>query len=150
MANLPTGNGCTPTNRFFIITFLYLCSVMRRIITIILLSFFGFTAANAQMPGMGGMKAGGAPPKMGKIYGKVIDSKTGKPLDMASVALLQVKDGKEVLVKGATTEANGEFSLEELPMFGQFQLAISSLGYKPYKEPVAFDMQALMKAGASM
>jgi ferric enterobactin receptor len=123
---------------------------MKNIFTILLLVCLGLSAANAQMPGaMGGMKGGGVP-KMGKIYGKVIDSKTGKPLDMASVVLLQTKDGKEVLVKGATTQANGEFSLEELPMMGQFQLAISSVGYKPYKQPVAFDMAALMKAGAGM
>ena len=102
--------------------------------------------ANAQMPG--GMKGG--MPKMGKIYGKVVDSKTNKPVEMASVVLLQMNGGKETLVKGVTTEANGEFSLDELPMMGSFQLAISSVGYKPYKKPVAFDMAALMKAGAAM
>ena len=119
---------------------------MKQIFTILLLSVLAMSNAFAQMPG--GMKGG--IPKMGKIYGKVVDSKTGKGVDMASVVLLQSKDGKETLVKGVTTEANGEFSLDELPMMGQFQLAISSVGYKPYKAPVSFDMQALMRAGAAM
>lgn len=101
------------------------------------------------MPGgaSGAMKQA---PKMGKIYGKVVDSKSGKSIDLASVVLLEKKGGKQTLVKGVNTESNGEFSLEELPMFGQFELVISSIGYKEYRQAVAFDMGALMKAGQSM
>ncbi len=98
-------------------------------------------------PGGGnGGAAGRQMPKMGKMYGKVIDDKSGKPVDEASVTLLQ--GGK--LVQGGITEANGEFSLESLPMMGQFELVISALGYKDYRQTAAFDMGALMKAGASM
>lgn len=85
-------------------------------------------------------------PKLGKMYGKVVDSKTGKGIDVASVSLLQAKK----LVQGGITEANGEFSLEGLPMMGQFEIVISALGYKEYRQTVAFDMGALMKAGSSM
>jgi ferric enterobactin receptor len=99
------------------------------------------------MPGSGG---GRQMPKMGKMYGKVVDSKTGKPVDVASVALLQKKGAKMELVKAGLTEANGEFSLDELPMMGQFELTISALGYKDYKQTVAFDMAALMKAGGAI
>lgn len=89
-------------------------------------------------------------PRMGKVYGKVLDDKTGKPVDVASVALLQKKGGKQELVKGSITEADGEFSLDELPVMGAFELVISALGYKEYRQPVAFDMGALMKAGGVM
>jgi ferric enterobactin receptor len=107
--------------------------------------------AQINMPGgAGGQGAMKQAPKMGKIYGKVIDSKSGKALDLASVVLLQKKSGKQELVKGANTESNGEFSLEELPMLGQFELVITALGYKDYRQPVSFDMGALMKMGQSM
>ncbi len=36
-----------------------------------------------------------------------------------------------VLLKGCTTTANGEFSFEDLPIFGQLKLKISATGYKP-------------------
>lgn len=100
----------------------------------------------AQMPGAPGGKQ---MPKMGKFYGKVIDSKTGKPVDVASVVLLQKKDGKQTMVKGAMTEQNGEFSLDELPMMGQFELVISALGYSEYRQTVGFDMSAMMKSGGA-
>jgi len=108
-------------------------------------------AVNAQMGGMGAMGGGGKqPPKMGKIYGKVVDAKTGKPVDAASVLLLQTKNGKKELIKGGLTETNGEFSLDQLPIIGQFELVITALGYKDYSQPTSFDMAALMKAGSSM
>ncbi len=98
-------------------------------------------------PGAGGSGGSGRQmPKLGKMYGKVVDAKTGRPIDVASVSLLQAKK----LVQGGITEANGEFSLESLPMMGQFELVITALGYKDYRQTVAFDMAALMKAGASM
>lgn len=111
--------------------------------------------AQAQMmPGAGpggGRPGGGGAPKMGKVYGKIVDQ-NGKPLDAASVVFLQQQKGsdgkpREVMVKSVLTEANGEFSLDELPMMGTFKLAVHAIGYKELKIPVAFDMSALMKAG---
>jgi outer membrane receptor protein involved in Fe transport len=119
---------------------------MKRIITTLILIALTILKAGAQMPG--GMKGG--IPKMGKVYGKVTDAKSDKAIDAATVLLLQVQNGKDVLVKNVLTEPNGEFSLDELPMMGQFKLSISAPGYKPYEVPVAFDLGALMKAGAGM
>lgn len=118
---------------------------------ILILAVLFSSPAGAQMGGFpsGGQGGGRQAPKMGKMYGKVIDSKTGRPVDVASVSLLQNNKGKKVLVQGAITEANGEFSLENLPMMGQFELIITALGYKDYKQTVAFDMAALMKAGGA-
>jgi outer membrane receptor protein involved in Fe transport len=110
-----------------------------------------YSPAIAQIPGAGAGTGGGRQmPKMGKMYGKVIDSKTGKPVDVASVILLQKKGSRQVLVKGTNTEANGEFSLDELPMLGQFELVITALGYKEHRQQAAFDMSALAKAGGAM
>src|SRR4051794_23802132 len=101
----------------------------------------------------GGMKAGQAPPSMGHVYGKLIDS-LGKPIPDASVVILQnkydtaTKKRKDVLLKAAITKGSGEFSLSELPMFGALKLKISAIGYKPVEKTVAFQM-AMPAGGAA-
>jgi ferric enterobactin receptor len=98
----------------------------------------------AQMPG--GVPPGGkAPqaPSIGHIYGKLVDS-LNKPIADASIVLLQgkfdtvTKKMREVLLKGATTKANGEFSFEELPIFAPLKLKISATGYQPLEQSVLF------------
>ena len=44
----------------------------------------------AQMPGMGNGKNAQAPPNMGHVYGKIVDT-SGNPLSDVSVMLLQNK-----------------------------------------------------------
>lgn len=79
----------------------------------------------------------------GRIYGKLVDS-TGKGIRDASVLLLQSKMDtaskklKEVMIKGVSTQANGDFNIEGLPVIGQFKLNISAVGYQPYTEQVSF------------
>ncbi len=78
------------------------------------------------MPGgMGGM--GGKMPNMAKVYGKVIDAKTKKPVEFASVALFMIS--KDSAVAGVLTKSNGDFMLDNLPM-GGFKFRIQFLGYK--------------------
>ena len=48
---------------------------------------------------------------------------------------------KDILLKGLTTKANGEFSFEELPMLGNLKLKISATGYKSVEQNVSFKMQ---------
>lgn len=99
------------------------------------------SAVFAQMPG--GMAAGGqrAMPSIGRLYGKLVDS-TGKGIGDASVLLLQnkfdsvTKKNKDVLLKGITTQANGDFNFEELPIFKPLKLKISALGHKPLEQAV--------------
>ncbi len=121
---------------------------MKRLLFLLLFIAITGLHVRAQMPGGMGMKGG--MPKMGKVYGKVADAKSGKGIDAATVLYLQVTDGKDVLVKNVLTEPSGEFSLDELPMLGQFKISILANGYKQYEAPVAFDLGALMKAGGGM
>lgn len=101
---------------------------------------------HAQFPG------GGAPGKgqqqamnIGHMYGKVVDS-LGKPITAASAVLLQnkydsaSKKRKDVLLKAMNTNAAGEFSFEDLPMFGPLKLKISAVGYKNAEQTVSFQM----------
>jgi outer membrane receptor protein involved in Fe transport len=100
--------------------------------------FFSSLSLLAQMPGMGG---GRSIPSIGRIYGKLADS-TGKGIADASVMLLQnkydsvAKKNKEVLLKGITTQANGDFNFEGLPIFRPLKLKISALGHKPIEQSV--------------
>lgn len=98
----------------------------------------------AQMPGAG--KPGQAPPAIGHVYGKIVDS-AGKPVSDVSVLLMQnkfdsaTKKKKDVLLKGVTTKANGEFDFDELPIFGPLKLKISGTGFKTLEQPVSFQMK---------
>ncbi|NIM34356.1 MAG: TonB-dependent receptor [Hydrotalea flava] len=102
------------------------------------LSFSGFS----QMPGMGKAQAAA---NIGHIYGRVLDS-AGKTIHDATVLLLHTrmdaatKKMKEVLFKGITTKANGDFSFEELPIIGTLKLKISATGFKSIEQNVSFSM----------
>ncbi|MGI8636788.1 MAG: carboxypeptidase regulatory-like domain-containing protein, partial [Segetibacter sp.] len=116
--------------------------------TLFLATFSGF----AQFPGGAGMRPGQAPPAMGHVYGKLVDS-VGKPVSDASVVILQnkfdtaSKKRRDVLLKADVTKSNGEFSLSELPMFGPLKLQISAMGFKTIEKVVQFQMK--MEAPAS-
>jgi ferric enterobactin receptor len=106
----------------------------------------------AQFPGAGTAKAGQAPPAIGHVYGKLVDT-LGKPVGDASVVILQnrydsaTKKTKDVLLKAVATKANGEFNFSELPVFGALKLKITAIGFKPVEQAVAFQMK--MDAGAT-
>lgn len=101
----------------------------------------------AQFPGGG---AGKSVPSIGHVYGKIIDT-AGKPLADVSIVLLQnkydsvSKKRKDILLKGIVTKANGEFSFDELPIFGPLKMKVSALGYKPFEQQITF--QPKMDAG---
>ncbi len=103
------------------------------------------SSLKAQFPG-GGKNV----PNMGHVYGKLVDS-MGRPVSEATVLLLHnkfdsaTKKSKQVLLKGLTTNSKGEFSFEDLPVFGALKLKISATGYKPVEQTVMFQMK--MPAG---
>ena len=105
----------------------------------------------AQFPGMG---KGGQQMNVGRLYGKVVDAKTNKPVDAVSVQLYQnkydsaSKTRKDVIVNGQLTKSNGEFNLEGLPVMSAFKLKISAIGYKTIEQKIAFDIK--MNGGADM
>lgn len=88
---------------------------------------------NAQMNGMGGMK-GMKDPKMGRLYGKVLDAKTNKPVEYASVQVLWFN--KDSLLGGTLVKENGDFAVDGLPSFGQVRVKIKFIGYKDHLQKV--------------
>ncbi len=64
---------------------------------------------------------------IGRLYGKIVDAKTKKSVEFASVLLFSLD--KDSLISGVLAKENGDFSLEKLP-FGNFRLRVKNLGYK--------------------
>lgn len=114
-------------------------------ITVILASFLISYTLFAQ-PGGGGRPGGGAS-LTGRFYGKVVEAKSGKPIEYASVQLIQnrmdsaTKKRKEVVVAGMLTRNNGEFSLENVPAMGSSKLRITVVGYKSFEQTISFDLK---------
>ncbi|MCC7466489.1 MAG: outer membrane beta-barrel protein, partial [Saprospiraceae bacterium] len=99
--------------------------------------------AQAQIP-QG--RPGPAQANIGRFYGKVVDEATGEPLAYASVQLIGMKFDSvskkmsPTIIAGQLTLDNGEFSLEKLPIFGEFTLKINYLSYATYEQKVSFNL----------
>ena len=116
-----------------------------RILLVIALCSSIFTL-KAQMPTSGRGQTGGQNMNMGHFYGKVQDTKTGKPMDGVSIQLVQnkfdsvSKKRKDVVVSGMLTNKKGEFSLENLPIMASYKLKITAIGFKPIEQKVNFEL----------
>lgn len=66
----------------------------------------------------------------GRVYGKVLDGITKKPVEFASVIVLWYN--KDSAIAGGFTEANGDFNLENLPPMGGYRLRVTLIGYKNF------------------
>ena len=119
---------------------------MRNIINVLacfLISYAGI----AQVPAGGNRPVGGRQQINGTLFGKLIEAKSLKPIEYASVQLIQnrmdtvTKKRKDVVVGGQLTKANGEFLMENVPVFGQYKLMVSVVGFKPYEQTVSFDIK---------
>ena len=90
---------------------------------------------------------------IGRFYGKVVDDATGKGIAYASIQLLAMrfdsvsKTRKPIIIAGQLTEDNGEFSLENLPIRGEFTLKIIYLGYATMEQKVSFGIPGGRPAG---
>ena len=102
----------------------------------------------AQIPGSGRSQGGrGLNQNIGHLYGKIIDSKTGKGIDGASLQVLNDRfDSTTGKVKTATlkatiTDAKGNFELDNLPVRGAITLKFSAVGYKAVDQKVSFGLK---------
>ncbi len=116
---------------------------MKYLLTVFLLCVV--TLSFSQIPG-GGRPAGGQNMNMGRFYGKVVDQSTNKSIEAASVQLLQnkmdtaTKKRRDFVISGQLTKGNGDFTLEGLPIMGQFKLKISAIGYLTMEKEVKFNV----------
>jgi outer membrane receptor protein involved in Fe transport len=119
---------------------------MKKIIALMSVALLALTlTVSAQNPMMNrGSRNGGQMPT-GRLYGKVVDA-NNKAVEAASVTLVAnkmdtaTKKPTEAVVGGMLTDKKGEFSIENVPLFGRYKIRISGIGFKTYEKAVGFDM----------
>lgn len=110
--------------------------------TLFLFALLATMSLISQVPNMGGM----GKMNVGRFYGKLVDSLTGKPVEYAVVQIHGMKfdsvskSMKPAILGGMLSEGNGDFSIDQLPPFGQFTLKVIALGYKPFEQKVSFNL----------
>src|SRR4051812_2113353 len=72
-----------------------------------------------------------------RIYGKIQDKTSGKAVEAASAQLI-IRDaqGKDSILRGMLTRANGDFSFESLPDLRSFRVRVSAIGFEPVDQEV--------------
>ncbi len=65
-------------------------------------------------------------PAIGEIYGIVIDSASQKPIEYASISLIDPESNE--IVTGGLSDRDGFFMIEEIPL-GHYNLSIEFIGY---------------------
>ncbi|HEU4470053.1 MAG TPA: TonB dependent receptor, partial [Flavisolibacter sp.] len=78
-----------------------------------------------------------------RIVGRVLDSRTGRGIEAASVQLHVIMNGngllRDSLVAGMFTRNNGDFSFDNVPAADSLRLSISGIGYKDWQRTVVQD-----------
>lgn len=99
----------------------------------------------AQPPAGGfNRQGGGQNMNVGHLFGKVVDEKTNKPVEGATVQLTGKKfdtvSRKTVDFNAALliTEKNGDFNIENLPIFGTYVLRITAINFVDFIDTIAF------------
>ncbi|CAN5840798.1 outer membrane beta-barrel family protein [soil metagenome] len=121
---------------------------MKPFLSFFILFYFINIAGNvlAQMPGGNGRTGGNQNMNVGHFYGKLIDESTGRPIEGASVQLIQNKFDSvlrkrvEHVVSIKVSDKKGEFSVENLPVMASFRLKISAVGFNLYEQKISFDL----------
>jgi outer membrane cobalamin receptor len=101
------------------------------LLLLILIPFFTFSQDRGSGGGKGGSFKGFGKDNSkdyikGSVRGKIIDSKTGKPLQYASISLTNTSWGK--IIEGTITDARGRFFMNKIRS-GKYQISVSYLGY---------------------
>ena len=111
---------------------------MTRILLSFLIVVSSYAFAQAQPPK--GNRQGGGPRQamVGKVYGKIIDADTKKPVEYAVVQVFKAvaageDSTKAPLIGGGISAANGDFSVENVPVGESLTLAVNFVGYGIYR-----------------
>ncbi len=104
----------------------------------ITLLFIGFTALIFAQKPAGGPPSGANPMaarmgNIGRVYGKIVDATTQKPVEFASVVIVRSMGKKDSILGGGLTLQNGDFNVEKLP-FGPLKIKVTFVGYLDYSK----------------
>lgn len=120
---------------------------MRSILFLFVLLSATYNFAQFPMGARGGGAGGNQNTNIGRFYGKIVDSKTNKGVEAVTVQLLgnkfdsTTKRMKEAILKTVLTDNKGDFSLEGLPIFGNFKLKLSAVGFKSLDQQITFGIK---------
>lgn len=99
-----------------------------------LLSVLGFLLLSV---GVYGQKNSGRPsgggkerPSIGRLYGKVVDSKSNKPVEFTTISLISQRSGN--VENGGITDAKGRFDITEIKV-GGYEIVIGFMGYETHR-----------------
>ncbi len=98
---------------------------MSRTLLLIAGFFMSITTAKAQFPM--GMGTPAKPKITGRITAVVLDSASKKPIDYATISLLNAEDGKSV--NGGVSDEKGKVTLQNITP-GEYKLAVGFMGYR--------------------
>lgn len=70
------------------------------------------------------------------LFGKVVDTKTNKGIEAASVQVFAKKRSSDTLIAGMLTKQNGDFGFPNLKLPGSFYVIVTALGYAEANHPV--------------
>ncbi len=121
----------TDHKQFLLLSFLFI------------LIFYSGSPLIAQQPRANQQADRSSSMNIGRFYGKLVDEQ-GKGIGFAAIQLFGMKfdresrSMKEAMISGQITEENGDFSLEQLPIMGDFTLKVSILGYSNLEKKVTF------------
>jgi outer membrane receptor protein involved in Fe transport len=108
-----------------------------RSFTFLILGIVSIISAHAQtdpepqrIPEIGGLQI-----KVSRLYGKLVDPKTGKGVEAASVQLYIA--GTDSLVDGMLTPANGDFRFLNPPAADSFRVVVSAIGYETWSQTIS-------------
>jgi outer membrane receptor protein involved in Fe transport len=102
-----------------------------KFLLLIFLSVFVILNLQAQIdrePPQSGNDMGLLRIKESKLYGKVVDSRSNKGIEAASIQLFVF--AKDSLIGGMLTKANGDFSIEKIKATGSLRIIITAMGYE--------------------
>src|SRR6266496_2638811 len=106
---------------------------MKHVLLLLLSTIFMFTVwAQSENTARNKPAAGGN----GKLFGKIVDAKTNKGIEAASVQLFQKSSGK--MAGGMLTKPNGDFDISNLSGTDSFRLLITAIGYANQEINIAF------------
>ena len=98
------------------------------LITLLIITTFALGQRGGMRGGMSGQKIDPKNvPKIGVVYGTVVDSTSGAPIAYASVSIINNRSNT-IMTGGITTE-DGEFNIKEIPL-GKHKIVIEYIGYK--------------------
>ena len=103
------------------------------IITLLSMSSIMFAQRGGRHGGMSkqGQMDPSKAPKIGQVYGTVVDSVSGDPIPYASVSI--VNSRSSTIMTGGITDDDGNFHVKEIAM-GRHKIVIEYIGYKRSEE----------------